>query len=326
MGRTPRLVNWRRIFWILIAGVFVMSTTFGWNVFQTGPPKLPRAPDLAERLTAHVRMLSERIGVRDLAHLQNLLQAEAYIREQWTAAGYTVTAHEYAAHGVPSRNLIAERPGRDPAKPVVIFSAHYDSCGTPGADDNASGIAVLLELAGLIAGTQPGRTVRFIAFVNEEPPLFRTALMGSRVYARALKQQGGQVEMMVSLEMLGYYSNRVWSQRYPPLYGLGRPPQGDFIGLVGRAGSGPLIKRIAAAFRRGTDFPLQSTTIPEFVPGVTWSDHWSFWQEGYPAAMLTDTAFLRNPHYHASSDTWDTLDYVRMSQLLPGLQDRKSTR
>ena len=191
--------------WVLAAAFLMMSTIFGWNWFRSAPWSARHDLAVAQRLAAHVRVLSSEIGIRDLEHADQLRRAERYIVEQFSQAGYIPTSHEYTAvAGISSRNLIAERPGREPEEPLVIVGAHYDSCGTPGADDNASGVASLLELARALDHAQYRRTVRFIAFVNEEPPFFQTDLMGSRVYARELKRQGGRVRAMLSLETLDY--------------------------------------------------------------------------------------------------------------------------
>ena len=217
-------------------------------------------------------------------------------------------------------NLTATIGGTDPQAPVVLIGAHYDSCETtPGADDNASGVAALIELAARCAATPPRGPVRFVAFANEEAPYFATPAMGSLRCANEARARGDTIRLMLSLEMLGYYSDTRGAQRYPPLYGIGRPKQGNFIGVVGRMGSGKLLRRIAAAFRQGTPLPIETAQAPEWVEGVSLSDHWAFWQAGYPAVMVTDTAFYRNPHYHTKLDTWDTLDYARMHQAVDGL-------
>jgi len=202
---------------------------------------------------------------------------------------------------------------------VVIVGAHYDSCFNPGADDNASGVAALLELARLVRGEPLGRTVKFIAFTNEEPPIFQTEQMGSHVYARAARARGEDIRAVLVLEMLGYYDDRRGSQQYPPLFGLFYPSQANFISVVSDFGSRRLCRQVSQAFKRASAFPIESVSTFRSIPGVTWSDHWSFWQEGYPAVMVTDTAFLRNPHYHQMSDTWETLDYERMATVVLGL-------
>lgn len=277
-------------------------------------------PTLVERLTRHVRALSEEIGNRDLYELEKLERAAGYIEAQLTDAGYRVESQPYTVEGKTVRNLIVTTPGvRAPAE-VVIVGAHYDTCSNPGADDNASGVAGLIELARLLAGTRTDRTVKLIAFTNEEPMFFQTESMGSRVYAKAARERHEDIRAVIVLEMIGYYSDRPNSQRYPPLFGLFYPNRGNFLGVVANLKYGPLAKQVAQAFKRHSSFPVEWIAAPGWVQGIGWSDHWSFWQEGYPAVMLTDTAFLRNPHYHQATDTWETLDYPRLAAAVEGLK------
>lgn len=275
-------------------------------------------PTLGERLKQHVIRLSRDIGLRDLVHYEQLEEAAVYIERLFIGLGYEVESQRYRHLDQSFRNLIATKPGtRTPQ--VVIVGAHYDSCFNPGADDNASGVAALLELARLAREEPSGRTVKFIAFTNEEPPLFQTEQMGSRVYARAARARGEEIQAALILEMLGYYDDRRGSQQYPPLFGLFYPSRANFISVVGDFRSGRLCRQVVRAFKRASAFPIESVSTFQSIPGVAWSDHWSFWQEGYPAVMISDTAFLRNPHYHQASDTWETLDYERMAAVVMGL-------
>jgi Zn-dependent M28 family amino/carboxypeptidase len=191
--------------------------------------------------------------------------------------------------------------------------------GSPGANDNGSGVAALLTLARLWANSEPVRTLRFVAFVNEEPPFFQKDEMGSAVYARHCRAQGDQIEAMLSLETIGYYSSAKGSQKYPFPVGLFYPSEGDFIGFVSNAQNARLVRQCIAAFRQHTAFPSQGGALPGFLPGVGWSDHWAFWQQGFPALMITDTAPFRYPFYHEASDTPDKLDYERIARVLTGL-------
>jgi Zn-dependent M28 family amino/carboxypeptidase len=202
---------------------------------------------------------------------------------------------------------------------VIILGAHYDSMRGPGADDNASAVAGLLETARALAGEPTGRTVRFIAFTNEEPPLFKKKSMGSRVYAKAARENEDDIKGAIILEMIGYFSDKPRSQRHPPGLNLFYPNRGNFIGIVGNARSRHLIRHTVSSFRKATALPIESIIAPNVVIGIGMSDDWSFWKEGYPAAMITDTAYYRNPNYHKRSDTYDTLDYESMAEVTKGV-------
>jgi Zn-dependent M28 family amino/carboxypeptidase len=191
--------------------------------------------------------------------------------------------------------------------------------GCPGANDNASGIAALLELARWFADQTPERTLRFVAFTNEERPFFGTSAQGSMAYARAARRRGDSIRLMVSLETMGYYSDAPGSQGYPPLFRLFHPDRGNFLGLVSDLRSRSAMRRLAEAFRSTSDFPLETTATFPFVPGVAWSDHRSFWRQGYPAVMVTDTAFYRYRHYHRRTDSADKLAYPAFARATQGL-------
>jgi len=207
-------------------------------------------------------------------------------------------------------NLEVSRTGAGRADEIILLGAHYDSVrACPGANDNGSGVAALLEIARCFAALTPALTIRFVAFVNEEPPFFMTRRQGSAVYAKAARARGDDVRLMVSLETLGYYNDAPGSQRYPPLFRFFYPDRGDFLGLVSDLRSRRLMRRVAKVFRDRSDFPLQHTASWRWVPGVAWSDHLQFWRQGYPALMATDTAFYRYRHYHTAQDTPDKLTY-----------------
>lgn len=276
--------------------------------------------ELAERLQRHVEILAGEIGERNLFTYEGLERAATYIEAEFEARGYHVASQEYEVQGKPCRNLIASVAGAKEGEGELIIGAHYDTNpGTPGADDNASGVAVLLELAAMAAGRPANRTVRFVAFVNEEAPWFGTAAMGSLVYARRAKEREAKIDGMISLEMVGYYSDRPGSQSYPPGFRFFYPDQGNFIALVSDLWSWSWKNRVKRLLRQNTTLPVESTATFRFVPGVDLSDHRSFWDQGYRALMVTDTAFYRNPNYHAASDTPRTLEYARMAELTRGL-------
>jgi Zn-dependent M28 family amino/carboxypeptidase len=206
----------------------------------------------------------------------------------------------------------------NPPEATLVVGAHYDTVpGCPGADDNASAVAALIELAGMLESEK--LPIRFVAFANEELPYFMGPDMGSWVSAKRSRERGERISAMLSLEMLGYYSDKPGSQRYPPPLGLFYPDRANYIAFVGDLGAFGLVRKSVRAFRKHSDFPSEWLAGPAFIPGVTRSDHWSFRDLGFPAIMITDTAYNRNPHYHRPSDTPDTLDYARMAEVTLGL-------
>lgn len=275
---------------------------------------------LARRLQTHVETLAGKLGERSVRRPEALHRAADYIRSVWREFGYEVRAQGYEAEGVWCENLEIEIRGGARRQEIVLAGAHYDTvAGSPGADDNASGIAGVLELARLLQGVTPRRSIRLLAFVNEEPPFFYFGEMGSGVYARAARARGDDIRVMLSLEMLGYYSDRPGSQGYPPLLRWFYPDRGDFIAFVSNLRSRRALQEVVRAFKASSDFPAEKLASPAFVPGIAWSDQLSFWRAGYQAVMVTDTAFHRNPHYHQSSDTPERLDYPRMARVVEGL-------
>jgi Zn-dependent M28 family amino/carboxypeptidase len=273
------------------------------------PSGTPIADGLEQRLRRHVDALARDIGERNLSRRPEALRAAArYIRDVWRGQGLTVTEEAFTAGGQLVANLVAEQPGTDAAAGVLLVGAHYDTApGTPGANDNGSGVAVLLELPAALAGAPRARTVRYVAFVNEEPPYFATEDMGSRVHARGARRRGENIAGMLSLETVGYYTDAPRSQAYPfPLDRL-YPSTGNFLAVVGNVRSRGLVRDFLRHFLAATDFPAEAAATLESVPGIGWSDHWAFWQEGYPAIMLTVTAPFRYPYYHGSQDLPDRL-------------------
>ena len=274
-------------------------------------------------LEALVHSLAVTIGPRSYQDPANLNAAADLISRRLTSYGYDLTEQPYQVEELAVRNIIAERRGTEQPDRVIVVGAHYDTVvGSPGADDNASGVAVLLELARLHAETRFRKTVRFVAFTLEEPPFFRSRHMGSRLYASWLKERGEHVEAMLCLESVGYYSQEPASQSFPfPAFWLRwrYPTTGNFIAIVSNDESQPLQTQVRDALIAHMDLPVETYAGPWWIPGVDWSDHGSFWNEGYPAVMLTDTALFRNPHYHRPTDLPATLDYRAMSELVRGL-------
>ena len=281
---------------------------------------LQTARQPADHLEKHVRALAETIGERNIYRPRALSDAADYIERQWHAMGYEVVQQTYELEGVPCSNLEITRLGNRHPEEILLIGAHYDTVfGSPGANDNGSGVAAMLEMARQLTNVDIDRTVRFVAFVNEEPPIFMGGQMGSMLYARAARERRDNIQLMVSLETIGYYSERPGSQRYPPLFRYFYPDKGNFIAFVSNLRSRRMLRRFAAAFRQHSQFPAEQLATFSWIPGVAWSDHLSFWRCGYRALMVTDTAFYRYPHYHAPTDKADELDYVALEVVTEGL-------
>jgi Zn-dependent M28 family amino/carboxypeptidase len=303
---------------------------------------------LREELRANVQKLAGEIGERNMWHYTELNAAADFIEDSFSRAGLRTRRDSYEIHGQACHNIEAEIPcasqgaasaeataakaavsrgrrslgeGGSPP-PVIIIGAHYDSVfGSPGANDNGTGMAATLALARRFASAKPKQTLRFVAFVNEEPPYFLSGEMGSLVYARRCKERGDKISAMISLETIGYFSDAPNSQTYPsPGLGLFYPKVGNFIGFVSNVHSRGLLRRVIAPFRKHAKIPSEGASLPAFIPGVSWSDQWSFWQHGYPAIMVTDTAPFRYPYYHSSNDTPDKLDYDRFTLVVSGME------
>jgi len=274
--------------------------------------------DLVEqtRLESTVQKLAIEIGERNHAHQEAYLAAETFLQKSLKSYGYEVEKETYKVGVNNASILIATRPGNDE---IVVIGAHYDSApGTPGADDNATGVAAGLELARLFSHREVERTVRFVFFPNEEPPYFHSDMMGSLVYARQCRERNENILAMLSLESLGYFSEEKGSQEYP-LGITGYPEAGNFIGFVSNYSSRDLMESMVSSFQQGTELPVEGLAAPDLVTGVGFSDHWSFWQVGYPAVMITDTVPFRNPNYHRTTDLPETLDFARFTKVVKGL-------
>ncbi|HXM81498.1 MAG TPA: M28 family peptidase [Burkholderiales bacterium] len=262
------------------------------------PPLSDGGRKLAERLRRHVAVLAKSERNSDLD------TAAKYIEAAFGAS----ESQYFDSGGRKVRNIQTKKSAS------IVVGAHYDTVpGSPGADDNASAVAVLIELAAM------NLPVRFIAFANEEVPYFMGPEMGSFVSAKRSRERGENLRAMFSLEMLGYYRDAPGSQHYPAPLGFFYPDRGDFIAFVGDLGARDLVRKSVSLFRKHASFPSEGVAAPGIIPGVTWSDHWSFRSHGYPAIMVTDTAFYRYPHYHLPSDTPEKLDYERMARVTLGL-------
>lgn len=299
---------------------YVMLYMPGHSYAGTLPPLSADAMTVRDHLTQHVQALAEKIGERHIWRPVALDQAVRYIETTWQGQSYRVARQPFVVEGQRVYNLEVELPGGSRRDEIVLVGAHYDTVrGSPGANDNATGMAAVLELARLLAGQQLPCTVRFVAFVNEEAPFFLHNTMGSWVYARRSRARGERIVAMLSVETIGYYSDVVGSQHYPFPFGLFYPRTGNFIGFVGNIASRALVQRSIAAFRQHTAFPSEGVAAPGSMTGIGWSDHWAFWQEGYPALMVTDTALFRYAPYHTRADTPDQINYDRMARVVAGL-------
>jgi Zn-dependent M28 family amino/carboxypeptidase len=286
-------------------------------------PFLPLEQDQIEaerRLRQHVHTLADEIGERNVWQYAALLEAADYLDRNFRELGYSTASQDYQVQGKTVRNLEAELKGTTRPAEILVVGAHYDSVmGCPGANDNGSGVAALLEIARLLAGKSLARTVRFVAFVNEEPPFFQTGAMGSLVYASRCRQRNERIVSMLSLETIGYYTDAKSSQQYPFPFSLFYPNTGNFIGFVGNLGSRSFLHRVIRSFREKARFPSEGVAAPGGMMGIGWSDHWAFWQQRYPAVMVTDTALFRYPYYHTAEDTPDRVVYDRLARVTVGL-------
>jgi len=276
--------------------------------------------EVTARLKRDVSVLATEIGernLRDPTRRRALGAAREYIAAELTAAGHTVSRQTYTVGDASVENLEIEIRGADKADEIIVVGAHYDTAeNTPGANDNASGVAALLAIARhAVSGIRRRRTVRLVAFCTEEPPFTRTVAMGSWVYARACRRHGDDIAGMLSLETLGYYADSHRPKHAPFPLRHASPWRADFVAVAGNLGSRELVLQVVSAFDEAAEIRCVGAALPGFLPGVRSSDQWSFWKEGYPAIMLTDTAWLRYRHYHRPSDTPDKLDFPRLAKV-----------
>jgi Zn-dependent M28 family amino/carboxypeptidase len=290
---------------------------------------------LTARLRAHVEKLGGEIGARSLPTAPgNLEKAATYIEEQFQQAGLSPSRQTFsvsgyfrdgmfgASHATQSTsNIIVEIPGTTNAAEIVVIGAHYDSVlSCPAANDNGSGVAAMLEIARALAKEKFSRTVRFVAFTNEEPPFFRSDDMGSYRYAQSCKERGDKIIAMLSLETIGYYTDEPNTQHFPiAALAMLYPTTGNFISFVGNPDSQQLLNSCIKSFNAAVKFPSEALAMPADVPGVDFSDNLSFWRVGYPAIMVTDTAPYRYPHYHKDTDTPDKVNYDNLARVTSGL-------
>ena len=285
------------------------------------PPLTESQKELATDLRTTVTHLASDIGKRSIYHPKELAESALYLKEQLAAAGYEVNEHSFPTKGSLTPNLEATLKGTSHPNEIVVIGAHYDTTQrSPGADDNASGCAAILALARTFKDNPQPRTIRFVLFPNEELPTGGTSEMGSWIYAKKARAAGDNITAMLSLEMLGYYTDAPNSQKYPAPLSSFYPTTGNFIAFVSNYDNRALVKQCVRAFRAGAQFPSEGAALPNFIRDVGRSDHFGFGKEGFPALMVTDTANFRNPNYHSATDTPDTLDYNSMARVVEGLE------
>ncbi|MCF6324612.1 MAG: M28 family peptidase [Gammaproteobacteria bacterium] len=287
----------------------------------TVPYKLSHAMEINKNnLYTTVKTLSEIIPARNYRNLESLNEAARYIKNKFEEYGYVVQEQKYMVEGREYKNIIVTAGPED--APTMVIGAHYDVCGDQaGADDNASGVAGLLEFSRLIKAAEATLEykIEMVAYTLEEPPFFKSEFMGSYIHAKSLYDSKRDVIGMIVLEMIGYFTDKQNSQTYPlSLMKLFYPSKGDFIALVGRFSDGSLLKHLRKNMQ-STTVNVSTLKAPSFVAGVDFSDHLNYWKMGYNAVMITDTAFFRNPNYHQTSDTIETLDFDRMREVVKGL-------
>ncbi|MEW5758902.1 MAG: M20/M25/M40 family metallo-hydrolase [Candidatus Omnitrophota bacterium] len=314
------------IIFIIICVAITFLSSFGFR-FTKNPLKFPikENAELVNNLKSHVEKLSFEIGDRSVFKYDKLCQAADYITEIFQSLGYEVTFQKYDFSGYEVKNIIAVKKGEVNPNAYVIVGAHYDTFFNPGADDNASGVAAVLEIARMLARENTRRSIKFIAFVNEEGTFFKSKYSGSINYIKEANKRDENIRAVIIIDMLGYYSEKLFSQHYPPvILSLFYPNRGNFVGIYSNWDSRWLKHKLMASFKRTTPFPIQGVSVASF-PGVGFSDQVPFWLENYDAVLIGDTAGFRNPYYHGNYppriiDTYDTLDYDKMAEVVRGLK------
>jgi hypothetical protein len=316
------------IFFHIIFSLFFYNTTYGFVLARINGSenKAEQAPyirmSIQNNLKKTVNMLAGEIGSRGYLQTEALKKSADYIKSELGSYGYDVSVQSYDAKEGTFENVFVEKKGKKRPDKILVIGAHYDTViGTPGADDNASGVAALLELARLLADETLDMTLHFVAFTLEEPPFFRSRKQGSYVYAESLHQRNLDIEGMICLESIGFFTDEPGSQMFPlPFFRFMYPGTGSFITFVSDFQSRGFLNRAKEGFKKGTGFPVESISAFSIIPGIDFSDHRSFWKFGYDAFMVTDTAFYRNPNYHEAGDVPETLDYERMTEVVIGLR------
>lgn len=304
----------------ILLGTFVLMP--GESLQASLSPLTEEQVAVADNMLKHVRVLADEIGERHYGEPKAYQMAADYIFDTFKDMGL-VPYREQFGEETEFTNIVVEQYGLRLPEEIIVVGAHYDTVWmTPGADDNASGVAVMLELARQLKLRKLDRTVRFIAFANEEYPHFFTDEMGSLVHARQASERGEQIRAMYSLEMLGYYSDEPESQNYPRPFNWIYPDTANFVAFVSNFKSRRLLTESIATFRKSKQFPSEGLAAPVLlVRDVRRSDQAAFWRYGFSGVMVTDTAAYRNYAYHNVSDVYDSLNYAHMARITSGLLD-----
>jgi len=313
------------LFALIIGGFCLLmscSTNMPGRSFSGNPPaNTPEIPALSKELQGYMQDVISSVGQRNIFLPQNLDRSADLIESYLKSFGYTVDRQVYTVRNIDCYNLVAEKKGTTLPDEIVVIGAHYDSMfGTVGANDNGSGTVANMALAKHFSKIETDRTLRFVFFTNEEPPNFQQPTMGSLVYARDIFDKEEHVVVMYSLETMGYFTDEPNSQKVPVLLKPFYPSTGNFIAFVSNRASSDVLKQSVASFRERVDFPSRGGALPTSIPGVSWSDHWSFWQIDVPGIMVTDTALMRYPHYHEVTDTADKVDFDSLARVVTGLK------
>lgn len=306
-----------------VAGWYMVDVNGRWNGATLEASRGEMLPEMERQIRDDVRHLSVDLGERNLeddARHRALQEAGAWIRQRWESLGYAVREDPFSVKGRTVSNLWIEIRGTRRPSEIIVVSAQHDTLpGSPGANNNASGEAVLLQVASLLRGAQPGRTVWLVSFTTEEDPWFGTDDMGSVHFARRCRERGEDVRAMLSLDSVGYYRHEPGTQHLPFPFSALYPDRGDFLAFIGNLSSRSAVLAATRGFHRGTAFPAEGGLAPEWVEGVTWSDHASFWRFGYPGVQVTDTGGFRSPHHTRPTDTWEKLDYPALARISLGI-------
>lgn len=307
---------------IIIIGTGFMINLPGNSYRGTLPPLSPEQLTLKQNVQAHIEELAGKIGPRNITHYQSLIKAQSYIQQQFVTLGYQPKILSYKTGDLDFSNIEIEIPGSSNSKKIIVIGAHYDTVfNSPGADDNTSGVAALIELSRFFKNHPPKHTIRMVAFVNEESPFFMSSKMGSYQYVKYIIKHEIPIAAMISLESLGYYSQAKNSQGYPWFLNFFYPDQANFIGFVSNIHSRHLLYKVLGNFRDIAKFPSEGLIGISLIPGVSWSDQWAFWKNRIPAIMITDTTFYRSPYYHQTTDLPQTIDYDSLTRVVSGLQN-----